>query len=298
MSGFYQKPSVELIYDLINRDNPDLPYKVSADNFEVYGLPQVMVPANNNNRNTRIVMRGIPGKGYRGLVTFNYNRIDFAQLFKDIDVTVTHYTANTFALILPTFNAVYGLALTAAEMANPSWSIGTNTTTVTVTTAGVASTTSSLAFIGTIPKFVWLRGGKTLDTIITKTETTMPTIIAPTGNLVSMDFVYRGMDFSALKTQIINVNSSPNSTTWPALATGLKNITGDNWLYNNSSQLFNLYNASLALYTGLPVPAVDGANFNYVDTNAVARIALSSLCTGKTELGSTLGAYLYLPFNQ
>lgn len=294
MSGFYQKASLDLLYDLINRDNPTLPYKVSKDTFTLHSGPTVLVPANNNGYNTQVIMRGIQGAGYRGLVTFRYNRIDFAQLFKDVDVTITHYTATGIQTALAMFNAVYGLALVASEMNAVTWTNSSSSTTATLTTVAVASATASLAFIGTIPKFVWKRGTPSLETLVTKMESTLPSLATPAANKYDMSGIYRGMDFTDIKTQISNVLSQNNVGSWQALAAALAKATGDPWVYSGGTVGFNLYSASAA---NISVPAADAADRYYTDCNTIFRIALTSSSNNTVDLGGGWGIQLLLPYN-
>lgn len=299
MSGFYQKASIDLLYDLINKDNPTLPYVVSANTFVVHSGPKVMDPATNNGRNTQVVMRAVPNGGYRGLVTLNYNRIDLASLFKDIEVVITHYTANTLATLLPMFNSVYGMALTTDEMQNPSWTNSAASTTVAITTAGVKNTTASLAFIGTIPKFTWKRGNPSLETLITRPE---PKMLMPAILTDGADFSqrYRGMDFTSIRAELLAVNSTNNATTWTALAAKLKEVTGDSWTYVGTSNIpFNLYFATLYL-TSVPggPSAVDTADYWYTDCTHFARITLNVQFNGTARNGGNgLTSYLLLPYN-
>ena len=299
MSGFYQKPSLSLLYDLINKDNPNLPYVVSASTFVLHSGPKVMDPTTNNGRNTQVVMRAVPGGGYRGLVTLNYNRIDFANLFKDIEVIITHYTATQFYNLIEMFNSVYGMALTTDEMSNPSWQNSASATSATVTTAGVKGNTSSLAFIGTIPKFTWKRGSPSLETLISRPE---PAMTMPAVFTTGYDFSqrYRGMDFTPIRTEILNVNSSNTGASWQTLAAKLKEVTGDPWQYNNSgNQPFNIYGASLALISVPGGPSnIDNADYYYTDTTHFCRIILNGTYNNNMPNGGNgLTTYLMLPYN-
>lgn len=300
MSGLYQKASLDLLYDLINRDNPNLPYKVSADTFVLHSGPVVKDPTTNNGRNTQVVMRGVQGKGYRGLVTFNYNRIDFGQLFKDIEVVVTHYTATNFYGLIAMFNSVYGLAVTADEMNNQGWTNSASATTYTgANTVGVKSATASLAFIGSIPKFTWKRGNPSLETLISKSESTLPVIGTPAANTFDFSLMYRGMDFTEIKQDILNAYSNQSAAMYQALAAAMKRLTGHNWQYNNSgNQPFNIYSCSIYLTAVPGGPSSDAADQYYTDCTYVARIALhTGYCNNTAQLGNGWGTFVVLPYN-
>jgi len=300
MSGLYQKASLDLLYDLINKDNPDLPYKVSKDTFVVHAGPTVLTPTVDAPFNTSVVMRGIQGAGYRGLITFRYNRIDLGNLFKDIKVVVTHYTANTYELLRPMFNSMYGMALDASEWNNSSFSNNASNTTFTLAnTLGIPAATSSLAFIGRIPSFQWLRGTPDLSTLITNGNSVMK-ITPLAANKVDYSTRYRDIDFTPIRPEILNVYNSNSSASWTALATKLRALTGDPWVYTTSTVGFNLFAGSLSLQTTVAESETVASYFfgdPKVQTSICRIVISSSYCNNIGDNGAGSANWLMLPYN-
>lgn len=75
----YRKKSSELVYDLINRDNPNLPAPVSPDNCRL-GTPIAI--AADGIRNTRIPVMALDGGFYMGSTSVTYRRLSQIDLFK------------------------------------------------------------------------------------------------------------------------------------------------------------------------------------------------------------------------
>lgn len=298
MSGLYQKASLDLLYDLINKDNPDLPYKVSKDTFVVHAGPTVLTPTADAPFNTSVVMRGIQGAGYRGLITFRYNRIDLANLFKDTKVILTHYTATTYEALRPLFNSLYGMALESTEWVSASFSNNANYTTWTSNaTLGIPSTTASLAFIGKIPVVQWNRGTPSLETMVSKQESTLANMVVPADPKHDFSAYYRGLDFSSLRTEIMAVYNTNSAASWANLAVALKNFTGDPWeYYYSSGRPWNIYNAILSISRS---PAGDDpSDVYYNDTNSMVVINLSTTYISNALSAGRGGYQLFLPYNQ
>jgi hypothetical protein len=71
-------------------------------------------------RDTRVLIYGLNSGGYKGNVTIEYDRIDFAVLFRNvIPVVVTNPVAKLSDL-LPFLNKKYGLSLTADDIVDQS----------------------------------------------------------------------------------------------------------------------------------------------------------------------------------
>lgn len=297
MSGLYQKPSLDLLYDLINKDNPDLPYKVSKDTFVVHAGPTVLTPTEAAPFNTSVVMRGVQGAGYRGLITFRYNRIDLANLFKDTKVVLTHYTATTYEALRSLFNSLYGMSIDASEWTNGNFNNNANYTSWSQTSVlGIPTNIASLAFIGKIPSVQWFRGTPSLETMVSRQESTLANLVPPVNPRHDFTTYYRGLDFTIVKPALMNVYSQNSSTSWSALAAALRDFTGDPWEYNNTAgRPFNIYNASLSL-SSTPAGA-DPADVYYNDTNTMAVINLSSTYCSNVASAGRGGVQLFLPYN-
>ena len=118
----YRKKSSELVYDLINRDNPNLPVPVSPDNCRL-GTP---VTISEGFRNTRIAVMALDGGYYMGTANVTYRRLSFYDLFRQGYPVIDDYLMPadygpsgaawvSMAAALRWINNKYGTGLTVAE---------------------------------------------------------------------------------------------------------------------------------------------------------------------------------------
>lgn len=75
----YRKTSAQLVFDLINRDNPQLPYKLTPDNCRL-GAPAAIT--GQGNRNTQISVMPKSNSGYMASTVLTYRRISADTLFQ------------------------------------------------------------------------------------------------------------------------------------------------------------------------------------------------------------------------
>ena len=162
----YTKPSNELVFDLINRDNPNLPFKIDSNNVIVEKFTAVTPNAANNNRNTSARLRGVQGSGFRDAITVYYDRINLAYLFPwaTYNAGITTFTAaNTheaLAIILDT----YGINLAPSDVTNGA--LGAPSTPNYKSTRSVSAQATSPAYVGSFTLY-YMRGLPVLDTSIT-----------------------------------------------------------------------------------------------------------------------------------
>lgn len=125
--GLYNKPVLDLLYDLINRDNPGLMTPLSSKNTLLLGGPFT----NNlgtSGRNTRATFNAIAGKGYTGDLEVFYDRINLSYLFNNqIPKVTVPYLATTRAQMLPYINATLGLELTESDISIPASTVSAST---------------------------------------------------------------------------------------------------------------------------------------------------------------------------
>lgn len=187
----YNKPSKELVYDLINEANPDLEFPITPTNA-VLGLPTALsstIPWPQSN--TTIVASAAPGGGeYIGKQTLNYRRLDLAVLFRSMVITIRKYrdltglnsssVVYTTYQLLPIINQQYGMNLTEDDVTNVGITRGTalengfNTNTVTVLVKA-----TSLGYIGSF-QLKWINAPRALGDMLTVTE--IPGRLFPGGN--------------------------------------------------------------------------------------------------------------------
>ncbi|QVW28664.1 hypothetical protein pEaSNUABM8_00167 [Erwinia phage pEa_SNUABM_8] len=204
----YAKPSNELVFDLINRDNPNLPIKVDASNCYVEKITTVPVNAASNNRNTSARLRGVQGSGFRDAITVYYDRVNLSRLmpwgtavqtqFVTFDAPTLHAA---FAVLLDT----YGINFAAIDITNYALS-------------GVSSpnytSTVNISALGTSPAYVgstaarYSRGLPVLDTSV-KVDglDALKAPVDPALNKKCVDMLTYGIDFTAYK-NLLTVDAS------------------------------------------------------------------------------------------
>ncbi|AWN08866.1 putative virion structural protein [Salmonella phage SPAsTU] len=204
----YAKPSNELVFDLINRDNPNLPVKVSPDNCYVEKITQVPVNAASNNRNTSARLRGIQGSGFRDAITLFYDRVSLTRLFPWGTAAQAQFVTfdapnlhSAFSVLLDT----YGVNFSAIDITN----YGLN---------GVSSpnytSTTTLNALGTSPAYTgsvnvrYNRGLPVLDTSV-KVDVldAIQEPILPSLGKKCIDMLTYGIDFTAYK-NLLTVDAS------------------------------------------------------------------------------------------
>lgn len=133
----YAGKDIDLLIAAINRDNPQLPWKLNATDF-IYSKPVKYTVANLQDHNTQIRVTAKETSPYRGNVLLTYRRIDLAILFRSQRMELKKFIASnasmTKAQYIPLLNIKYGLNLDPAQVtgANLAGSRQTQTATLTV----------------------------------------------------------------------------------------------------------------------------------------------------------------------
>jgi hypothetical protein len=204
----YAKPSSELVFDLINRDNPKLPIVVNAQNCIVEKITTVPSNAANNFRNTSARLRGVQGSGFRDQVTVFYDRVSLVTLFPWANATKSQFTTFTAPNIHSALGVIfdtYGVNLGTMDVQNN-----------VMGGAGVPNNSGNvyLQALGTSPAYVgtqlirYSRGLPVLDTSITVDS--IPVLNQPIDialNKKCVDMLTFGIDFTAYK-NLLTVDSS------------------------------------------------------------------------------------------
>ncbi|ANZ48443.1 virion structural protein [Erwinia phage vB_EamM_Caitlin] len=103
-----------MLLDAINRQN-NLTAKPLTWNQIASGYPEeVLTPG--ADRNTRVLLYGLNGQGYRGNVTIEYDRILMSVLFRNVIPVVIANPVQNVSQLLPALNAKYGLSLVASDI--------------------------------------------------------------------------------------------------------------------------------------------------------------------------------------
>lgn len=143
----YNKPVMQLVWDQINRDNPQLKKPLNATNVALLQGP--LTNALRDGRNSRIVVNGLPGGGYSGKMDIYYDRLNLASYFSGIYVPVrVPYNATLYRHIVKQISEACGLQITVDDLANPDSQFGDMT---------VLSGTRTVSIVGTNPAFTgWI----------------------------------------------------------------------------------------------------------------------------------------------
>ncbi|QVW55797.1 hypothetical protein pEaSNUABM9_00216 [Erwinia phage pEa_SNUABM_9] len=140
---FYSKEALQLVYDQVNRDNPNLPVKLTPANTVLTSGP---VARSTNGRNTEVKFTAYPGSGYIGTLTLNYDRVLLGSLWSSSLRPVLYFSSDikSIADALPIINDVLGINLRPDEVTNLTTALNPNATKqdaqITVTAACAAFT--------------------------------------------------------------------------------------------------------------------------------------------------------------
>lgn len=219
----YKKPSNELVYDLINLANPDLPVPVSAANVIIEKITEVTVNAASNQRNTSARLRGVQGAGYTDSVTLYYDRINLATIipvYNQSKAGFTTFTATNVHGALAAIEEAFGVKFGTMDVVNTGLA-GANSPDYS-SQFTLSAQPNSPAYRGS-QGVRYYRGKPVLDTSITKdvlSALTHP--IDETLNKKCVDLLTYGIDFTAYK-NLLNVTAAglPN---WAGLRTVLDQL--------------------------------------------------------------------------
>lgn len=219
--GPFNLPSAELVWQQVNRDNPQLPYPVNGKNVVLLQGP-FTTGLGDTGRNTRIIVNG-QGAQYSGKTTLWYDRIALGSLFGGWRVPVTiPYHATTLREIIASVSEACGVLLTADDLNTPDMNIGA----VTVNTANlnIAVKAECPAYTGVLP-IVWTREPPSLVDLYADTETT-------------------AWELPDIYTTVYQLDWTPYTSQLTALATNAG-------LTRNSAGVINFVGA-LAAWSGIP----------------------------------------------
>ena len=147
----YRKPTNELVVDLINRDNPDLPFPIKANECFI-GSPVIWF-ATGNFRNTEVSITPRSNSPYIGAFKVRYRRLTLGQLLPDGKVIHDDWYANAsipIATWLVAFNRRTGMSLTPSDVgqtAQTVYPVSPNNSMTLSMSAG------NLAFVGSCVNF-------------------------------------------------------------------------------------------------------------------------------------------------
>lgn len=151
--GLYARDSLDLLGQLIKRDNPGFKGELNKSTVIVLGGPYTS-GLGTSGRNTRIVLNGKTGSGVVGKKEFFYDRLNLGQMFNGITVVFNAKgDSATVADLLPSLNEQYGLGLQATDITNGATKLGTGYSPTPVTLS-IAS--ACVAYTGSL-SVIWTR---------------------------------------------------------------------------------------------------------------------------------------------
>lgn len=286
MPAPYSKPSQQLIWDLINKSNPQLQIPLSDLNCVIYGYPTAQNPnAANGMRNTRIRLYAKQGMGYKGELNVNYNRLSIASFFTGITPTIVNYSATSPATVIDAFNSTYGLSLIHSNRTTnpqPAWYLGMtipdiiNTNNYNIGSAGgdnqmnFSATPESLCWTGTVT-INRVRGNPDLGTLITKPALADSRRVVPSvDGKYNVPLLTYGYDFTDYQADITAfTNSVSNQSLRNRIAQILTTVTGLPFTWSTVSGTANSLPLDLYLMNNTVRAGTPGAReyFNSEDYN-------------------------------
>lgn len=244
MSAFLNRPSFDLVVDLINVANT-----LALNDAKVtFGVPSALVD-DDSDLNTALNVKAISGAGYRGAVDVKYNRLDLALLFKNIavnlNVDLSVITGPTTKDLLATLNTKYGLDIDVTEIDDQPINVtvdGPSTHTITAK--------DSLAYIGSLTVSIGPDPdvGERLDTVVLVSN--LNGLLYPNSDTTkaqAREYSW-GVDASPisayLQVRVVDEVISDNS-----LAVELNKIVSDTWVYDAAAADYNTAGAKV-IYAG------------------------------------------------
>ena len=110
--AIYKGGDLDNLIDLINENNPDLPWPLDKVNF-IYGKPAPIVGATDAQPNTTVRVQAKFNSTYRGSIDVAYRRVNLATLFRGIPIIIYRWWSGYIYMrdLLPLINEKYGLNL-------------------------------------------------------------------------------------------------------------------------------------------------------------------------------------------
>jgi hypothetical protein len=167
--AIYTKTAKQMLVDLINEGNPNLPFPINDTDFD-FTLPETITdPGNGHNTKIRVIAK--PNTNYIGNIVVTYRRLNVGFLFRNMTLEVQKWVANSgqasgnliqIDTLLPLYSEKYGIPFTVGEWTN-AWLTGYNGIRGDAFT--LSPTSSNLVFIGTI-QAKWFVGERTLESLL------------------------------------------------------------------------------------------------------------------------------------
>lgn len=167
--AIYAKTAKQMLVDLINEGNPNLPFPINDSDFD-FTVPEVITdPGNGHNTKIRVIAK--PNTNYIGNIVVTYRRLNIGYIFRNMTLEVDRWIANTgvnsgslltLNELLPLYSEKYGLPFTVGEWTD-RWLSGVHG--IRGDAFSITPLSSNLVFVGTISAR-WYIGERTLDSLL------------------------------------------------------------------------------------------------------------------------------------
>jgi len=269
--SLYPKQSLQMLVDLINQANPQLPVPLTTTNA-LYGTPAVIAPGGNI-QNTSIKVTALAGTKYVGNTTLTYRRLDFSILFRNLPIVIYKYSpaannASPYKIsdLLPVINAKYGLSLTTTDIVDGSLPAGNTNANATIGLAAgtrnssivVNAQTGSPGFVGSFTLY-WVQAPQDISQMISVTS--LETSRAFPGSKSTIDGSLYVVSADTYAYDFTSVIQSAAFQQGFGLGTAL------NW-YNGSQYSFGTTNATVILSQQALLAAINqatGQSYNFTN---------------------------------
>lgn len=293
------KSPEDLLIDLINHDNPNLPIPVKKGDF-IFGAPTVVT--GDSYYNTEIMATPRNNSGYLGYRKFKYRRIDLAALFKNISPEIWKYQASTSAVpysaVVNEFVARYGVNVKlGVDIADGSFPAATTGYYPVLSAAATWNTVvTSLAYVGSF-QIRWVLADQELANLITQPN--LDGRLYPGGNDFSaganhkhvLDMEWYGIDFTEISSTL---QTTPTDGGFIQAAITFANAqTGGAWKIDGGTPGSPYNCANWTLTRGIVLPSAA-----WPDANGQRYNRLGVITAPTTGTSSTWGVgKLYVHYN-
>lgn len=314
----YAKQSLQLLADLVNAANPQLPVALTPTNVK-WGVPSTVTPGSGQIQDTSIKVTALATSQYIGNTSLTYRRINFANLFRSIPIRIDKYSpaatgSSPYKIsdLLGAINAKYGLSLTAADIvdaqlpagntnANPTIGLPAGTRNSSVTVAAAAT---SYAFEGSFTLY-WVQAPQDISTMITTTSLEQARVWPGNRNVVDssiyvVDLDTYSIDWTDILVNTIAPGQLANGTVlvgnagWNAFVAALNTATGKTYTNTgNGTQAMDLVGSTFGQAIDL-TQAANQATYPEADFKYFNRMLVLTLSANAAAWGA---GKMYLHYN-
>lgn len=167
--AIYSKTTKQMLVDLINEGNPNLPFPINDSDFDFTVPEEIADTGNGHNTKLRVIAK--PNTNYIGNIVVTYRRLNVGYIFRNMTLEVQRWIANTgnnnttllqLNDLLPLYSEKYGMPFTVGEWTNRNLTGGHGVGGVLFP---IAPLSTNLVFVGSI-NAKWVIGERTLESLL------------------------------------------------------------------------------------------------------------------------------------